>query len=92
MFGDIQKNGLGMFLQNNRCSNFSVVEKQGILEAVPSRHLCFQGQEESVKKQKQISSIYIPSHTALKEFGQEMFSLLIWVMHYNRNVPNILCS
>jgi len=69
-----------------------VIEKQGILEAVPFQHLYFQGQEVSVKKQKQVFTIYIPSHTVLKEVCQEMFSLLIWVMYYNKNVPNILYS
>ena len=54
--------GLEMLLQNNRCSNFAVIEKQGILEAVPSQHLCFQGQEESVKKQKQISREWLSKH------------------------------
>ena len=52
------KNGLGMFVQNNKYSNF-VIEKTGILEAVPFQHLYFQGQEESVKKpKKKIHNLY----------------------------------
>jgi len=76
-------------LQDNKCSNFVVMGKQGILEAVPFQHLCFQGQEESVKN-KLFFIIYIPSDTVLKEFCQKMFSLLIWVTYYNKHAPNIL--
>ena len=66
-------NGLGM-LQDNKCSNFVVMGKQGILEAVPFQHLCFQGQEESVKKQIVFHNLYTLRYCLERVLSKNVFS------------------